>query len=163
VGLEKWYPEKNGTFGTFTIFDLIIKYIKEGRIKLDRTRFDDLATYHDPCNYCRKSEKRFGHGYYEEPRYIMDQCHENWVELYPNRKDQFCCGGGGGTLNTGYHAERIYHGRKKMDQIRATGAKVVIVPCHSCHGQLRNIKNEYGMEDLEVKYLWELVADCLVL
>ncbi len=50
-----------------------------------------------------------------------------------------------------------------MDQIRATGAKVVIVPCHSCHGQLRNIKNEYGMEDLEVKYLWELAADCLVL
>jgi heterodisulfide reductase subunit B len=48
-----------------------------------------------------------------------------------------------------------------MDQIKATGAEMVVVPCHSCHGQLDSIKAEYGMADLEVKYLWELVADCL--
>jgi len=77
--------------------------------------------------------------------------------------DQFCCGGGGGTLTTGYNEERIFYGRKKMDQIKATYAQMVVVPCHSCHGQLNNIKTEYGMEGLEVKYLWELVADCLVL
>ena len=93
----------------------------------------------------------------------MDQCHENWIELYPERQDQHCCGGGGGALNTGYNEERIYYGRKKMDQIRASGASVVIVPCHSCHGQLSNVRNECGMDDLEVKYLWELVADCLIL
>jgi Fe-S oxidoreductase len=50
-----------------------------------------------------------------------------------------------------------------MEQIKASGATMVVVPCHSCHGQLNNIKETYGMAELTVKYLWELVADCLVL
>jgi hypothetical protein len=33
----------------------------------------------------------------------------------------------------------------------------------ACHGPLENIKAHYGMADLEVKYLWELAADTLVL
>ena len=69
----------------------------------------------------------------------------------------------GGALVNGYNAERIFYGRRKIDQIRATGAGMLVVPCHSCHGQLNNIKAEHGMEELEVKYLWELVADCMVL
>lgn len=145
------------------MFDLLIKYIKEGRIKIDKSRFDILATYHDPCNYGRKAERLFGHGFFDEPRWILDQCMENWKELYPEKMDQFCCGGGGGTLTTGYNKERIYYGRKKIDQIKATGAKMVVVPCHSCHGQLNNLKEEYDMQNLEVKYLWELVADCLII
>jgi Fe-S oxidoreductase len=40
---------------------------------------------------------------------------------------------------------------------------MVVVPCHSCHGQLQSIKTHYGFEDLQVKYLWELVADCLIM
>ena len=150
-------------FGFVTVFDLLIRYIKEGRIKLDRSRFDVLATYHDPCNYTRKAQMRFGYGYFDEPRWIMDQCLQSWVDLYPNRMDQICCGGGGGTLVNGYEDERIFYARKKIDQIKATGAKMLVVPCHSCHGQFNSIKETYGIEDLQVKYLWELVADCLVL
>ena len=150
-------------FEFVTVFDLLIKYIKEGRIKLDKTRFKGPATYHDPCNYGRKAQKWFGHGFFDEPRWILSQCVENWIDLYPAKMNQICCGGGGGTLVNGYNEERIFYGQKKMDQIRATGAGMLVVPCHSCHGQFNNIKKEYGMEDLEVKYLWELVADCLVL
>ena len=149
--------------GTFTVFDLLTDYIKQGRIRLDKNRFDVLATYHDPCNYGRKAEKVFGHGYFEEPRWILSQCLNNWVDLYPTEQLQICCGGGGGALTTGYNDERLYYGRRKMEQIRATGASMVVVPCHSCHGQLQNIKTHYGFEDLQVKYLWELVADCLIM
>jgi Fe-S oxidoreductase len=146
-----------------TVFDLLIAYIKEGRIRLDKSRFTERATYHDPCNYGRRAQKRFGYGYFEEPRWILDQCINNWVDLYPNKMDQICCGGGGGALTTGYNDERIFYARKKFEQIKATDAKMIVVPCHSCHGQLNNVKDEYGFEDLEVKYLWELVADCLIL
>jgi Fe-S oxidoreductase len=149
--------------GAFTVFDLLIDYIIQGRIRIDKSRYDVLATYHDPCNYCRKAEKLFGHGYYEEPRWILSQCLENWVDLYPSRQLQICCGGGGGALTSGYNEERIYYGRRKMEQIKATGASMIVVPCHSCHGQLENIKSHYGLEDLQVKYLWELVADCLIM
>ncbi|MGD8367435.1 MAG: heterodisulfide reductase-related iron-sulfur binding cluster [Desulfobacterales bacterium] len=131
-------------------------------MQLDRDRFTQRACYHDPCNYGRKAQMKFGHGFFEEPRWILDQCMKDWVDLHPTEMDQICCGGGGGTLTTGYNEERIFYGRRKMEQIRAAGAQMVVIPCHSCHGQLSNIKGEYGMEDLEVKYLWELVADCLV-
>jgi len=151
-------------FKTVTVFDLLIQYIKEGRIKLDKTKYADvLATYHDPCNYGRKAQKLFGYGYFEEPRWILSQCTDNWVDLYPRTMNQICCGGGGGTLTNSYNDERILYGGRKMDQIKATGAQMVVVPCHSCHGQLNNIKAEYEMENLEIKYLWELVADCMIL
>lgn len=140
----------------------MIQYIKQGRIRLDNTRFKVLATYHDPCNYGRNAQQLFGYGYYDEPRWIMDQCLTNWVELYPNRQDQYCCGGGGGALTTGYNQERLFYGRKKIEQIRSSGAEMVVVPCHSCHSQINNLKEAYQMESLQVKYLWELVADCLV-
>ena len=138
------------------------QYIKEKRIVLDKTRFIKQAAYHDPCNYGRKAEKRFGHGYFKEPRWIMSQCLENWVDLYPTQRNQICCGGGGGALASGYNEERIFYGRKKIEQIKAVGAEMLVVPCHSCHGQLNSIKMEHGMPDLDVKYLWELVADCMV-
>ena len=62
-----------------------------------------------------------------------------------------------------YNDERVFYARKKFDQIKAAGATMIVVPCHSCHGQFNNVKGEYGFEDLEVKYLWELVADCLII
>jgi Fe-S oxidoreductase len=145
------------------VFDLLINYIRSGRIAIDRSRFKGLAAYHDPCNYGRKAQMRFGHGFFEEPRWILGQCVERWVDLYPNRMNQICCGGGGGALTTGYNDERIHYGRRKMEQLRALGADAVVVPCHSCHGQLENIKSHYGMDALEVKYLWEVVADALVI
>lgn len=162
MGLQRWYPEALEAFETVTVFDLLIRYIKEGRIRLDRTRFAGLATYHDPCNYGRRALKRFGHGFFEEPRWILSQCLENWTDLHPCRENQVCCGGGGGALTTGYNEERIFYGRRKMEQIKASGAELIVVPCHSCHGQFNNIKEKYGLANLTVKYLWELVADCLV-
>lgn len=141
----------------------MIKYIKQGRIRLDRSRFKQLATYHDPCNYGRRAQVRFGHGFFDEPRWILSQCMENWVDLHPALMDQICCGGGGGALTTGYNEERIHYAGRKFDQIKATGARMIVVPCHSCHGQFNNVKGEHGMPELEVKYLWELVADCLVI
>jgi dimethylglycine catabolism B len=150
-------------FGTVTVFELLIDYIRSGRIRLDPKRFDVRATYHDPCNYGRRALKEFGHGFFDEPRWILDRCLTDWVDLYPNREHQLCCGGGGGALTSGYNDERIYYGRRKMEQIKASGAEMVVVPCHSCHGQFNSIKKDYGLPDLQVKYLWELVADCLVI
>ncbi|MGD9338162.1 MAG: heterodisulfide reductase-related iron-sulfur binding cluster, partial [Syntrophobacterales bacterium] len=120
--------------------------------------------YHDPCNYARKSEKTFGHGYYEEPRWITQQCVDNYVEMYPNRANNYCCGGGGGAWAMPYSEERIYYGRVKAKQIKDTGAEMLIAPCHNCRDQImKSLRQEYDMMDLEVKYLWELVADSLVI
>jgi len=61
-----------------------------------------------------------------------------------------------------YDAERIYYGRVKAKQIMDTKAKMVVAPCHNCRDQImKAITPEFGL-DIETKYLWELVADSLV-
>ena len=64
---------------------------------------------------------------------------------------------------TPYRDERIYYARKKMEQIKRTGAKMLVVPCHSCHAQIKAVAETYGMPDLQVKYLWEVVADIMII
>lgn len=164
LGLQKWFPEALEKFGVYTVFDLLMKYIKEERIRIDKSRHPQLATYHDPCNYGRKSEMVFGHGYYDEPRWIMDRCTENWVDTYPARANQYCCGAGGGAWLTPYEEERVHYGRKKMEQIKATGAELLVVPCHSCYDQFKkSLRVKYDVPGLDVKYLWALVAESIVL
>ena len=61
-----------------------------------------------------------------------------------------------------YTEERIYYGRIKAKQIKDTGAKLVIAPCHNCRDQImKSLTKEYEL-GIETKYLWELVADSLV-
>ena len=61
-----------------------------------------------------------------------------------------------------YEQERIFYGRVKAKQIMDTGAKMVIAPCHNCRDQImKTLTKEYEL-GIETKYLWELVADSLV-
>lgn len=141
-----------------------MKYLKEGRIKVDPTKHTGLATYHDPCNYGRKSLKTFGHGYFEEPRWITQQCCPNYIEMYPSAENNFCCGAGGGAWAAPYSEERIYYGRLKAKQIMDTGAELLIAPCHNCRDQvMKSLRKEFGFMEVEVLYLWELVAESLIL
>ena len=106
--------------------------------------------------------KAFGQAYFEEPRWVLKQCCENFVEMHPNRMNAFCCGGGGGTWAMPYENERVYYGRVKAQQIKDTGAKVVVAPCHNCRDQImKSLTKEYGLE-IETMYLWELVAESLI-
>jgi len=142
----------------------MLEYIKSGRIKVDNSRHEELTTYHDPCNYGRKSQVMFGQAYFEEPRWVTRQCCPNFVEMYPNRMENFCCGAGGGAWASPYAKERIFYGQRKADQIKATGAKMVVAPCHNCRDQImKSLRKEYDFKDVEVKYLWELVADSLII
>ncbi len=143
------------------MFDLLQEYIDQDRIRLDRTIHTGRTTYHDPCNYGRRSQQLFGHGYFEEGRAITRACCPDFVDMQPPGADNYCCGAGGGLWSMPYAAERIFHGRLKARQIRETGARLVIAPCHNCRDQiLRSLNREYEL-DIEVKYLWQLVADSL--
>jgi hypothetical protein len=57
---------------------------------------------------------------------------------------------------------RLASGKIKAEQIRETGAKLVLVPCHNFVDQImKSLAKEFGL-DIETKYLWELVADSLI-
>ena len=77
--------------------------------------------------------------------------------------DNFCCGGGGGMLAMSeYNERRLKVGEIKANQIKETGANVVITPCHNCVDQLNQLNHTYNL-NVEIKSLAEVVADALVL
>jgi Fe-S oxidoreductase len=98
----------------------------------------------------------------EPQRYVLRQAVADFVEMYPNREQNFCCGGGGGQLSmTRFSKRRLEAGKIKAGQIRATGAGVVVAPCHNCVDQLSELNKEYKL-GVEIKTLTEIVAEALV-
>lgn len=161
--MNRWYPEALEEFEIVTIFDLLQSYIQEGKIQVDNSIHKMAVAYHDPCNYGRKSLKAFGKGYFEEGRMVTQACAEDVRELNPNRNSAYCCGAGGGAWALPYSAERVFYGRIKARQISESGAELIVAPCHNCRDQImKSLNKEYDL-DVEVKYIWELVADSLVL
>lgn len=150
--IEKAYPYK-----VITVIELIADYIRSGRIKLDPTKNTKRITLHDPCNLVRSG------GVIEEQRYALKSACVDFVEMTPNRADNFCCGGGGGQLSMGeYRDRRVDAGQIKADQIRATGANIVATPCHNCIDQLMELNQVYEL-GVEIKTVGEIVAEAIVL
>lgn len=163
--MTKWFPEALEEFKIVTVFDLLLEYLNEGKIRIDKDVHAEYdIVYHDPCNYGRKSLKRFGQAYFEEGREVASACATSELrELQPNRNSAYCCGAGGGAWAMPYEAERIYYGRTKARQIKESGANLVVAPCHNCRDQImKSLTKEYEM-GIETKYLWELVADSLIM
>jgi Fe-S oxidoreductase len=140
-----------------SILEVVADYIKEGKIKLDPSLNKKVYTLHDPCNLVRLG------GIVEEQRFILNHAVENFVEMYPNREKNYCCGGGGGQLAMTMFAERrIKIGKLKADQIKETGAQVVVTPCHNCIDQLMELNKHYKL-GIEIKTVCEVVADAIVI
>ena len=77
--------------------------------------------------------------------------------MYPNRSNNYCCGGGGGFLQAGMPEARRYYGRLKNQQITDTGADYCIAPCHNCHSQIHDLSEHYG-GNYPVVHLWTLIC-----
>jgi len=48
----------------------------------------------------------------------------------------------------------------KADQLKATGANVVITPCHTCYSGIKEIV-AYHTLDMDVKFLLEILMECI--
>lgn len=133
-----------------------IKYMREGRIRLDPTANPEPVTLHDPCNMARAC------GMIEEPRIIIRAATTDFREMYPNRERNFCCGAGAGLLMDEIMELRMKFGKAKADQVKATGAEVVAAPCAICKAQLPHVM-EYWKTGAQVKGLMDLIGKALVL
>lgn len=126
---------------------LFYEYLRDGRITVDPDKMlTEPVTYQDPCNVSRNG------GLWEEGRQIIGYIAKDFRDMSPNRDHNHCCGGGGGYIPMGpeFKKRRMISGRIKAEQIKATGAKIVITPCHNCFDQVRDLNKEY---ELGVKVL----------
>ncbi|MEF2144812.1 MAG: (Fe-S)-binding protein [Desulfovibrionaceae bacterium] len=130
-------------------FDHIVRWyarwIREGRLKPSsewNRQLGLLFTVQDPCMAVRKS---MGAEFAADLRFVTKCCvgEEYFRDMVPNGVNNYCCGGGGGFLQSGFRDERRAYGRIKVGQIKATGANYVITPCHNCHAQIEDLAEHY--------------------
>jgi len=113
------------------------------------------VTYHDPCYLGRHC------GIYDPPREIIRKIPEvEFVEMVRNRRNSFCCGGGGGRI---WMEE--FPAREKISEIRIrdaaeVGAEVLITACPFCLSMLEDAVKTAGYEGkIEVKDLGEILEE----
>jgi len=134
----------------------MLRYIKEGRIKVDKTRNTTPVTFHDSCNNARSC------GMFEEPRELLNLVVTDFREMYPNRSENYCCTGGGGAMSMSeYTPQRLKSARVKADQLAATGASTVVTSCHNCVDGLSDCIRHYKL-NMQVTQLVNLVANAIV-
>ncbi len=135
------------------------KWIREGRLNPSSDWNKDLQikfTVQDPCQQVRKS---FKDPLADDLRFVVKKIvgEDNFVDMTPNKCNNFCCGGGGGFLQSGFPEARYEYGRLKFNQIKATKATYVVTPCHNCHAQIHDL-NEHYDGGYQTVHLWTMLA-----
>ena len=132
--------------------------IKEGKLEFDKSKNPQPVTYHDPCNFGRSCN------IVEEPRIMMKAACQDFREMYPNRGHNWCCGGGGGlsAMDDIKNFRMTVAGVKKMEQIRATGAKYVAAACSNCKRQLTQLMEHYD-EDIAVGGVHDMLSRAILI
>jgi len=153
------YPDGQPPVPVIHSVEVFARYLQEGRIRIDPAhRIKEPVTYQDPCSHSRNGNLA------EYGRYLVRQLADDFREMTPNREHNHCCGGGGGFIPMGppFKKRRIQSGKVKAEQIRATGAKLVITPCHNCFDQIRDLSKEYDL-GVSVKSFKELITEMMII
>lgn len=139
-------------FKVRSLIEVMADYIAEGKIKVDPTAVPEAVTYHDSCNLARNG------GLIEEPRFVLKNVVSDFREMTPNKAEAICCGGGGGLVALAEYTERrLAAGKPKADQIKNTGAHVVVAACENCRLQIGDLNEHYKL-NIRTTALTDLVV-----
>jgi len=136
--------------------ELFHDYLASGRIKLAQ-KIKEPTTLQDPCNVIRSG------GLAEKNRRLAEMVSEDFRPMSEQGNYNYCCGGGGGAIPMGgeMRKHRMKCGKVKAEQIRATGAKIVLVPCHNCIDQIRDLGKEYDL-GIKAVHFKEVIAHNMI-
>ncbi len=143
-GLEKFAIPHS--FKVTSIIEYYAEWIRQGKLKVNSDWNRNLKikfTLQDPCQLVRN-----GHGNFiaDELRFVVKKAvgEENFIDMYPNRSNNYCCGGGNGAVHSTFKKERLLYGKIKLEQILETDAAYCITPCCNCHSQIMDLSHHYN-------------------
>jgi len=142
-------------FKVIHILELLDQLRREGRI---RTAGKDgrRITYHDPCQIVRRG------GVVNQPRAILGQVSDGFVEMEYAGVANICCGGGGGVSSNpraeDYRLKAFACKKKQIDDLG--GVDALVTSCANCRNVLEEAIDAYEME-LPVLGLTELLSEYL--
>ena len=144
-------------FKVRSILEVLDEYVNNGCLVLNPGNNPEPVTYHDSCNLGRKG------GLIEEPRRVIYEVAQDFREMTPHGLQSLCCGGGAGLVAIAeWNDFRLKAGKPKAEQIRQTGAKVVVTSCDNCRHQITELNEHYNL-GIKVTSLAELMVQALVL
>ncbi len=152
------YPDGQPPVEVVHYVQLLHDYLVEGRIRIDPAKkITAPVTYQDPCNVSRNG------GLWEQARTVISYLAKDFRDMAPNRDRNHCCGGGGGIMPMGpdFRPPRMKSGSVKAEQIRATGAKIVIAPCHNCFDQINDLGEAHEL-DVKVLSFKEILLETMI-
>jgi Fe-S oxidoreductase len=134
--------------------ELLSAAIREGSLKFAKD-LPKRVTYHDPCYLGRHLS------IYEPPREIIQAIPGvEFVEMEQNRRQSFCCGGGGGRAWIEEFESREKIPGMRVRQAAEVGAEILITSCPYCLSMLEDATKTSGHgETMEVRDLIEVIAD----
>ncbi len=120
-------------------------------------RIKETVTIQEPCSIVRNR------GLGDMLRYIVNATCEDFRDVKPNHEHNYCCCAGSGVINYGppWKFIRMEGGRTKMKQLKETGAKIIISPCHSCHKTIEEMLHYYKI-DMKVIFISELLVKTML-
>ncbi len=82
-------------FNVITFAQLIARYLHDGRIKLDKSKTKGRSRTTIPARSLATAASMRSLGY------VIRELTDDFVDMTPNRKANWCCGGGGGLVVCG--------------------------------------------------------------
>ena len=129
----------------------LAQFLTEVELPEDLQEVRAVVTYHDPCHLSRYQ------GVTREPRELLKRI--PGIEYRELPEADWCCGGAGSYSLSHYDLSMSILERK-MSNIRATGAQVVVTPCPACIMQLRYGARKFSVP-VEVVHLTEILRRAL--
>jgi Fe-S oxidoreductase len=129
--MRREYPTLDESFAPEVMHhsELLARLVEEGTIRLGENGGPGSEarrlTYHDPCYLGRYEQV------YNTPRALIARAGYTLTELPRRRERSFCCGGG----NAGFvrqHEEKRRVDQERKDEIKASGASVLVTACPEC-------------------------------
>jgi Fe-S oxidoreductase len=126
---------------------------QRGALKLKKGAIQARVVYHDPCNISRSG------WIVNQPRELLRHIAADYVEMTPNGRENYCCGGGGGTVSIDEIRpfRTMVGGKTKAEQIARTGATLLVAPCANCKKQLREVCEDHHLDHVKVVGLHDLL------
>lgn len=108
----------------------------------------EKVAYHSPCHLCR------GLHVTKEPRKLIEIAGYQYV---PSKNEDVCCGFGG-SYSVDFPEISAEILKKKLDDVQATDARLLVSDCPGCVLQLRGGMDKRGGK-VQVKHITELIAE----
>ncbi len=152
----KWWGDL--PFEIINCMQWTAEHIKAGKFQFDKSKNPQPVTYHDPCNFGRSCNIT------DEPRVILEASCQDFREMYPNRGENWCCGGGAGlsAMDDILEFRMNISGKKKLEQVKETGAQYLAAACSNCKRQLTQLM-EYHKMDVEVGGVHDMLSRSILI